>query len=175
MMSTSKRDKEYVRRCIKLAEQSQKNGDAPFGSLIVRNGAILAESGNAIAIGNDVTNHAEILAMKSAQKALGANDLSDCDIYSNCEPCPMCAFMMRELKFKRVIFAAKSPYMGGYSKWNILQDRELQIFKTVFSNPPQIIAGLLEKDAQETFLRAGWSKKFFSRENSNAKKAAPPR
>ncbi|MBI2574092.1 MAG: nucleoside deaminase [Candidatus Wildermuthbacteria bacterium] len=161
-MKHNKKDEQHMRRCIELAEQSVKNGDAPFGSLIARNRIILAESGNAIAVGGDVTNHAEILAMKAVQKALGTNDLSDCDIYSNCEPCPMCAFMMRELKFRRVVFAAKSPYMGGYSKWNILQDKELQMFKPVFGKPPRVIAGLFEKEAQKTFLRAGWSKRFFS-------------
>lgn len=145
----------YIQRCIELSEQALQSGDNPFGCVIVKNDEILVESSNEIKK-NDVTNHAEIVAMRKAQELLGTDNLSDCSIYSNCEPCPMCAFMMRELKFSTVVFALTSPHMGGYSKWNILEDKGLERFKPVFSEPPKVIVGVLKKEAEEVFRKAGW-------------------
>ncbi len=145
----------HIKRCIELAEESLNRGDNPFGSVIVCGDEIIAEEGNEITE-NDITNHAEIVAMRKAQKILKTNDLSNCTIYSNCEPCPMCAFMMRELKFKTVVFSLTSKYMGGYSKWNILEDKELERFAPVFSKPPKVIVGILKEEAEKTFRKAGW-------------------
>ena len=149
-------DKKYIKRCIKLSEKALERGDNPFGALIANKDGVLVESENKIAE-NDVTNHAEIMVMRKAQEMLKTNDLSAYTIYSNCEPCPMCAFMIRELKFSRVVFAIKSPHMGGWSKWNILEDRDLLKFEPVFKEPPKVVAGLLEEEATEVFTEAGWS------------------
>ncbi len=148
-------DEKYMRRCIQLSEKALGLGDNPFGCVIANEKGILVEARNKIKE-NDVTQHAEILAMRKAQKLLKTSDLSEYAIYSNCEPCPMCAFMMRELKFKRVVFALLSPQMGGYSKWNILEDKELLKFKPIFSNPPEVVTGILEKEALAVFEKAGW-------------------
>ena len=102
-------DEKFIRKCIKLAEISKQKGDNPFGALITKGNKVLTESGNTRNIDNDVTNHAEILVMRQAQKLLGTDDLSECTIYSNCEPCPMCSFMIRELKIKKVVFGIYSP------------------------------------------------------------------
>ena len=105
---------------------------------------------------HDITSHAEIMVMRKAQKKLKTKDLGTCEIYSNCEPCPMCAFMMRELHFKRVIYGVKSPNMGGNSKWNILQDKNLSKFNPPFDKEPEVIGGVLEKECRETFTKIGW-------------------
>ncbi len=146
----------FMRRCIELSDESLGRGDNPFGCVIVKDNEILVESGNKIK-DYDVTNHAEILAMKKAQKLLKTNDLSDCTLYSNCEPCPMCSFMIRELKFKTVVFAISSPYMGGYSKWEILQDPSLEKIEAVFAKPPEIVLGILKEEAEKIFRKAGWT------------------
>ena len=153
------KDEKYMRRCIQLSEKALESRDNPFGCVIVGKDGVLVEARNKIKE-NDITCHAEILAMKKAQKLLKTSDLSKYTIYSNCEPCPMCAFMMRELKFKRVVFALLSPYMGGYSKWNILEDKSLAKFKPIFSNPPKIVTGILEKEAMIVFEKAGWKSMF---------------
>ena len=152
---TKNEDEKYMRRCIQLTEKSLEFGDNPFGCVIANKKGILVEARNKIKE-NDVTQHAEILAMRKAQKLLKTSDLSKYTIYSNCEPCPMCAFMMRELKFKRVVFALLSTCMGGYSKWNILEDKELIKFKPIFSNPPKVVTKVLEKEAMAVFEKAGW-------------------
>ena len=148
-------DEKYMRRCIQLSEKALEFEDNPFGCVIANKKGILVEARNKIKE-NDITQHAEILAMRKAQKLLKTSNLSEYAIYSNCEPCPMCAFMMRELKFKKVVFALLSPHMGGYSKWNILEDKELIKFKPIFSNPPKVITGVLEKEATAVFEKAGW-------------------
>ena len=146
----------FMKRCLTLAQQALQAGDHPFGSVIVKDGKIIAEARNRITA-NDVTNHAEIQAMRKAQNILKTSNLSDCTIYSNCEPCPMCAFMIRELKFKEVVFALLSPDMGGYSRWNILGDVGLMKYEAVFSTPPNVIIGILENEALEQFEKAGWT------------------
>lgn len=151
-----KSDEYYIKKCISLAEVSVKKGEAPFGSLIVKNGKIIAASTNANEKNHDVTSHAEIMVMRKAQKKLKTKDLRDCEIYSNCEPCPMCSFMIRELHFKKVVFGVRSINMGGYSKWKILKDKNLSKIKPFFDEAPKVVAGVLEKEALETYTKIGW-------------------
>ncbi len=146
-------DLKHIKRCIELSGEALRNGDNPFGCVIAKDDQVLVEAKNKIKE-NDVTQHAEIIAMKEAQKILKTDDLSDYAIYSNCEPCPMCSFMIRELKFSKVVFAIKSPFMGGYSKWDILQDEGLLKFKPIFSKPPEVFVGLMEKEAEEVFKKS---------------------
>jgi len=155
-MSIMKNNEFYIKKCIELAEISVKKGEAPFGSLIVKNGKIIIKTINANEKNHDVTNHAEIMAMRKAQKKLHSKDLSDCEIYSNYEPCPMCSFMIRELHFKKVVFGLRSPDMGGQSRWNILQDKVLSKFKPFFSEEPEVVGGVLEKKCKEIFIKIGW-------------------
>jgi tRNA(adenine34) deaminase len=151
-----KNDEFYIKKCIALAQMSVKKGEAPFGSLIVRNGKIIVTSTNANEKKHDVTCHAEIMVMRKAQKKLDTKDLSDCEIYSNCEPCPMCSFMMRELHFKRVVYGVRSPNMGGHTRWNILQDKGLSQIKPFFADEPEVVGGVLEKECKDTYLKIGW-------------------
>ncbi len=154
-MQTQKHEK-FIRRCIELAQDSLYSGDNPFGSVVVKDNEIIAEARNS-AMHNDITDHAEVIAMRRARKALGTSDLSGCTLYSNCEPCPMCSFMMREQHIKEVVFALRTPHMGGYSRWDILQDHGLARYTPVFTSPPNVIIGILEKEAAEQFEKAGWT------------------
>lgn len=145
-------DEKYVLRAIKLAEKSIKKGESPFGCVIVKNDKVISEAHNETIKNNDATLHAEIIAIKKAQKKFSSSELSICTIYTNCEPCAMCSFMIRELKFKKVVFGIYSPIMGGFSKWNILQDNDLASLAKYYSNPPEIIGGVLENEAAKIFL-----------------------
>ena len=58
---------------------------------------------------------------------------------------------------KEVVFALRTPHMGGYSRWDILQDQGLARYTPVFSSPPNVITGILEKEAAEQFEKAGWT------------------
>ena len=81
---------ELMLRAIALSEQSVKHGGGPFGAVIARNGTIISEASNSVTLDNDPTAHAEVNAIRKATAALGTFDLSGCDIYTSCEPCPMC-------------------------------------------------------------------------------------
>lgn len=142
-------DEFFIRRCIELSQLSIDSGDAPFGSVITKDGKLIAESCNDK--NNRVSNHAEILALNKASAALGTPDLYNCTLYSNCEPCPMCSFMIREHKIKKVVFALPSPFMGGFSKWNILEDAELNHFPPYFTDQPIVVASVLENEAKAVF------------------------
>ena len=79
-----------MREAIRLADESVRNGGGPFGAVIVRDGEIIAGSANSVTIDNDPTAHAEVNTIRQACHKLGTFDLSDCVIYTSCEPCPMC-------------------------------------------------------------------------------------
>ena len=79
-----------MREAVRLADESVKNGGGPFGAVIVKDGEIVAGSSNSVTIDNDPTAHAEVNTIRKACQKLGTFDLSDCVIYTSCEPCPMC-------------------------------------------------------------------------------------
>lgn len=89
-MIVTEQDKTFMREAIRLADESVRNGGGPFGAVIVRNGEIIAGSSNSVTIDNDPTAHAEVNTIRLACRKLGTFDLSDCVIYTSCEPCPMC-------------------------------------------------------------------------------------
>jgi tRNA(Arg) A34 adenosine deaminase TadA len=81
---------QFMRQAIQLAVENIKNGGGPFGAVIVKDGKVIATGVNRVTANNDPTAHAEVCAIRAACEALGAFTLEGCDIYSSCEPCPMC-------------------------------------------------------------------------------------
>ncbi|MGP8173026.1 MAG: nucleoside deaminase [Terracidiphilus sp.] len=82
---------EFLRRAIHLATRNVVAGaGGPFGAVIVRSGAIVAEAVNTVTAAHDPTAHAEVNAIRAASKALGAFTLAGCELYASCQPCPMC-------------------------------------------------------------------------------------
>ena len=102
-------DEKFIRRTIELANQSLSEGDYPFGAALVIDGVIAAEGKNTAKRG-DITGHAEINAIKMALAANKDLDLSNCTLYSNFEPCPMCSFAIRDYEIGRVVYSMPSPY-----------------------------------------------------------------
>ena len=80
---------ELMRRAIKLSEQSVRSGGGPFGAVIAKDGNIIAEGNNRVTLNIDPTAHAEVSAIRNACQQLKTFDLSGCEIYTSCEPCPM--------------------------------------------------------------------------------------
>ena len=83
-------NKELMRRAIELSKMSVQNGGGPFGAVIACNGKIVAEGSNCVTLDCAPTAHAEVSTIRKACKALKTFDLSGCEIYTSCEPCPMC-------------------------------------------------------------------------------------
>lgn len=81
---------DYMQKAIELAKQSVEKGGGPFGAVIVKDGTIVAQGHNCVTLDNDPTAHAEVSTIRNACKKLNTFDLSGCEIYTSCEPCPMC-------------------------------------------------------------------------------------
>lgn len=80
----------FMDRAVELSSQNIDNGGGPFGAVIVKNGAIIAEGANGVTRNNDPTAHAEVTAIRAACQVLNSFNLEGCEIYTSCEPCPMC-------------------------------------------------------------------------------------
>ena len=80
----------FMLRAIELSINSAKKDGGPFGCVITKNGTIVSEGSNRVTSSNDPTAHAEIVAIRNACKKLGDFFLKGCDLYTSCEPCPMC-------------------------------------------------------------------------------------
>ena len=83
-------NEELMREAIRLSVENVKNGGGPFGAVIARNGEIVATGVNRVTPLHDPTAHAEVSAIRAACNKLGTFDLSGCEIFTSCEPCPMC-------------------------------------------------------------------------------------
>ena len=81
---------ELMMRAIRLSEESVRNGGGPFGAVIAKDGEIVAEAANSVTTSCDPTAHAEVSAIRAAAKKMGTFNLSGCEIFTSCEPCPMC-------------------------------------------------------------------------------------
>jgi len=145
-------DRRLMARAIELSRVGAGEGELPFGSVVAQGGEIIAEATNRTAREGDISRHAEILAIAQAQKTLGSRKLGGCTIYSNVEPCPMCAFCIREAGVGRVVFALASPVMGGMSRWNILRDDTLSDgIPFVFGAVPEVVTGVLAREAEQVW------------------------
>ena len=99
-------EKGFLERAIELSRMGMTNEHGgPFGSVIVRNDEIVGEGYNMVIATNDPTAHAEIVAIREACKRLKTFQLHDCEIYTSCEPCPMCLGAIYWSRPKRVIYA----------------------------------------------------------------------
>jgi tRNA(adenine34) deaminase len=147
-------DMAMMRRCIALAQSASSRKDYPFAAVIARRGEFICESLNMVRNERDVTRHAEMVAISSAQKKLGSTSLDECTIYSTIEPCAMCSYAIRESRIGRVIFGLRSPVMGGKSRWNILTDAGLSsTLPEVFASPPEVVSGCLHAEVEKVFQK----------------------
>ena len=101
----TEKDKEFMREAIRLSMNSVETGGGPFGAVIVKDGRIIAGTSNSVTLDNDPTAHAEVNCIRKACKALGTFDLSGCDIYTSCEPCPMCLGAIYWAHLDRIFYA----------------------------------------------------------------------
>ena len=89
-MHTTKQ-REFMQEAIRLSIENVTSGNGgPFGAVIVKDGKIIARGSNSVTSTNDPTAHAEVVAIRNACKELGSFQLEGCEIYTSCEPCPMC-------------------------------------------------------------------------------------
>ena len=140
--------KDFMRRAIALAVENVKNGGGPFGAVITRNGEIIAEGVNRVTAQHDPTAHAEVQAIRKAAAMLQTFDLSGCDIYSSCEPCPMCLGAIYWAHLDHLYFAATKDDAAriGFDDAFIYQELPLPIHERKLPT-----AEMMRQEAQAPF------------------------
>jgi tRNA(Arg) A34 adenosine deaminase TadA len=97
----------FMARAIQLAVENVRSAQGgPFGAVIVKDGNIIAESANQVTLTDDPTAHAEVLAIRGACRKLGRFELKGCELYTSCEPCPMCLGAIYWTRLSRVYFGS---------------------------------------------------------------------
>jgi len=99
-------DISFLQQAIEMAVDNVRRNGGPFAALVVRDGVVIAAGANQVTRTNDPTAHAEIVAIREACRVLGDFQLSGCDLYSSCEPCPMCLGAVYWARPANVFFAA---------------------------------------------------------------------
>ncbi|OAY62575.1 Guanine deaminase [Ananas comosus] len=103
------RDHKFLSQAVGEAYHGVDCGDGgPFGAVVVRNDEIVVSCHNLVLKNTDPTAHAEVTAIREACKRLGKIELSDCEIYASCEPCPMCFGAIHLSRIKRLVYGAKA-------------------------------------------------------------------
>jgi guanine deaminase len=98
-------DRKFLMLAIDVALEGMKAGGGPFGAVITRNGELISRTNNKVVLTHDPTAHAEVLAIREAASKLNTHDLSDCTLYTSCEPCPMCFGAIYWAGIKTVVYA----------------------------------------------------------------------
>ena len=149
----------FMREAIKLSAESVRSGGGPFGAVIVRNGEIIARGENRVTVCNDPTAHAEVSAIREAAARLGTYDLSGCEIYSSCEPCPMCLGAIYWARLDRLCYAGTRADAAnvGFDDAHIYE--ELPLDPSQRELPTE---SLLREEAQRVF--DAWAEKADKKE-----------
>lgn len=96
---------QYMKRAIELSKKNIEHGGGPFGAVIVKDGKIIGEGFNKVTANNDPTAHAEVEAIREACKNISNFDLNGAEIYTSCEPCPMCLSAIYWARLSKIYFA----------------------------------------------------------------------
>ena len=141
-------NEQLLRRAIALSIESVNSGGGPFGAVIARNGEIVAEGSNNVTLHHDPTAHAEVSAIREACRKLETFDLSGCDIYTSCEPCPMCLGAIYWAHIDKIYYAndRRDAADIGFDDDFIYQ--EIALKPTERTKPSEI---LLREEAIEAF------------------------
>jgi tRNA(Arg) A34 adenosine deaminase TadA len=128
-MKLNSKDRIFLELAITTAGKNMEDGGGPFGAVIVRNGSVVARSGNRVVPGHDPTAHAEVMAIRMAAEYLGTHDLGDCTIYASCEPCPMCLGAIYWAGISRIVYASDrfKAAEAGFSDNHIYEELALDI------------------------------------------------
>lgn len=138
-----------MRQAIAKARQGVRKGQTPFGAVIVKNGRVIAAAHNIVWKSTDITAHAEINAIRMACRKLRSIDLSGCEIYSTCEPCPMCFSACHWARIDRIYYGCgiREATRAGFNEL-FISNREM---KRKGKSPLLSKGGLLRKENAALF------------------------
>lgn len=130
----------YMELAIK--EALKANGDIPVGAVVVKDGEIISSAYNTREKDNDVTSHAEILAIRQAEKTLKNWRLDDCDLYVTLEPCPMCGWVILQSRIKNLYFGSYDTNYGAFSS-------KIDLRKLSQGSKLKVYGGIKEKECDK--------------------------
>jgi tRNA(adenine34) deaminase len=131
----------FMDMALEEARAAGARGEVPVGCVIVRDGAVLASTGNRTLADRDPTAHAELIAIRSAAALLGSERLEDCDLYVTLEPCTMCAGAVAFARVRRLYYGAADPKGGAV-------DNGVKFFASPSCHHrPEVYGGLAEAEA----------------------------
>jgi tRNA(adenine34) deaminase len=137
----------FMDLALEEARAAAADGEVPVGCVIVRDGAVIARGRNRTVTDHDPTAHAEMVALRAASVALGAERLTQCDIYVTLEPCTMCAGALSFARIRRLYYGAVDPKGGAV-------DSGVRFFdQPTCHHRPDVYGGIAEQDAA-ALLRA---------------------
>lgn len=137
----------FMERALAEAEAAGERGEIPVGAVLVMDGEIVAASGNRTRELADVTAHAEVLVIRSAAERLGAERLTDCDLYVTLEPCTLCAAAISFARIRRLYYGAGDPKGGGV-------DHGVRFFAApTCHHAPEVYSGIGETAASAVLRR----------------------
>jgi guanine deaminase len=140
---------QFMARAIALSIENVQSGlGGPFGCVVVRNGKIIAEGANRVTATNDPTAHAEVVAIREACRKLGSFQLDGCEIYSSCEPCPMCLGAIYWARPPRLYFAstAEDAARAGFDDRFIYEQLEVD-----YADRSIPMEQMMQTEAQQAF------------------------
>lgn len=147
--------KKFMRLAILKAKKGIKKGENPFGACIIKRNKIISCTYDKVFTDNDMSSHAEMVAIREACRVLNSLDLSGCILYSTCEPCPMCFTFAHLVKVLKIVFGTS--IVDG-RKLGYLQDTfPSRKMKDLLNSPIKLHSGFLRKEALE--LIRIWEKK----------------
>jgi len=150
-----KLQKRFMKLAITRAKEGIKKGENPFGACIVKDNKIVSCTYDKVFIDNDMSSHAEMLAIRETCRALSSCDLSACILYSTCEPCPMCFTFAHLVKIPEIVFGIS---IKDGRKLGYLRDTfSTKKMKNWLNSPINLHSGFLRKEALE--LIKIWEKK----------------
>jgi tRNA(adenine34) deaminase len=131
----------FMDAALDEARAAAAAGEVPVGCVVVREGTILARSGNRTLRDRDPTAHAETIAIRAASRALGTERLTDCDLYVTLEPCTMCAGAISFARIRRLYYGAPDPKGGAV-------DNGVRFFAApTCHHRPEVYGGMGESEA----------------------------
>jgi tRNA(Arg) A34 adenosine deaminase TadA len=140
---------DWMRRAIEQAQAAIETGQTPFGAVVVRHGELIAEGHNEVWKTGDPTAHAEVVAIRRAAAALGSIDLSGCEMYATCEPCPMCAAAIHWAKLDAIHYGATiaDAQRAGFSELALAAEKLYELG----DSPVRVMSGVLAEPCAQLF------------------------
>jgi guanine deaminase len=144
-------DAQWMQQAIDKADEGIADGQAPFGAVIVRGGQLVCAVHNTVWRDTDPTAHAEINAIRAAAKSLGTIGLHGCEMFTTCEPCPMCLSAIHWAKLERVVYGADiaDAAVAGFSELRM----PAKVLAATAGSLLRVEGGLLTEECRALFQR----------------------